>query len=50
MKKKCKKIETKCDINLVCSYTDTPVARSHLWDKEKWPVKTDDLLKKVQFT
>ena len=26
-------------------YTVKPVLRGHLWDKEKWPYKTGDLLK-----
>jgi hypothetical protein len=30
-------------------HTIKPVLRGHLWDKEKWPYKTDDLLKEVQF-
>jgi hypothetical protein len=31
--------------------TVKPVLRGHLWDKEKkWPYKTGDLLKEVQFT
>ena len=30
-------------------YTVTPVFRGHLWDTEKWPYKTGDLLKEVQF-
>ena len=31
--------------------TVKPVLRGHLWDKEKekWSLKTDDLLKEVQF-
>ena len=27
--------------------TVKPVLRGHLWDKKKWPYKTEDLLKKV---
>ena len=23
-----------------------PVLRGHIWDKEKWPYRTDDLLKR----
>ena len=30
-------------------YIGKPVLRGHLWDKEKWPYKTGDLLKDVQF-
>jgi hypothetical protein len=26
-----------------------PVVRCHFWDKERWPYKTGDLLKEVQF-
>jgi hypothetical protein len=26
-----------------------PVLRGHLWDKEKWPSKTSDILQEVQF-
>jgi hypothetical protein len=29
--------------------TIKPVLRGHRWDKEKWPCKTGDLLKEVQF-
>ena len=29
--------------------TVKPVLRGHLWDKEKWPYKSGDLLKEVQF-
>jgi len=29
--------------------TVKPVLRGHFWDKEKWPHKTSDLLKEVQF-
>ena len=29
--------------------TVKPVLRGHLWNKEKWPYKTSDLLKEVQF-
>ena len=32
------------------TYTVKSVLRGHLWDKEqKWPFKTGDLLKEVQF-
>ena len=30
--------------------TVKPVLRGHIWDKEKWPYKTGDLLKEVKFT
>jgi hypothetical protein len=30
-------------------YTVKPVLRGHLWDEKKWPHKTGDLLKEVQF-
>jgi hypothetical protein len=38
-------------INFIIKSTDTvkPVLRGHLWDKEKYPFKTGDLLKEVQF-
>ena len=26
-----------------------PVLRGHMWDKERWSFKTDDILKEVQF-
>ena len=26
-----------------------PVLRGHLWDTKKWPYKSGDLLKEVQF-
>jgi hypothetical protein len=29
--------------------TVKPVLKGHIWDKEKWPYKTGDLLKEVQF-
>jgi hypothetical protein len=29
--------------------TVKPVLRGHHWDREKWPFKTGDLLKEVQF-
>jgi hypothetical protein len=35
--------------NLFHIYTVGPVLRGHLRDKEKWPYKTGDLLKEVQF-
>ena len=39
-----KKYNDKC-----CISTLKPVLRGHLWDKEKVPYKTGDLLKEVQF-
>ena len=35
----------------LCLYNNTvkPVLRGHLQDKRKWPYKTGDLLKEVQF-
>jgi hypothetical protein len=30
-------------------YTVKPILRGHLWNKEKWPYKTGDPLKEVQF-
>ena len=30
-------------------YTVQPVLRGHIWGKKKWPYKTDDLLKEVEF-
>jgi hypothetical protein len=34
---------------LLLQYTVKHVLRGHFWDKEKWPYKTGDLLKEVEF-
>jgi hypothetical protein len=36
-------------ISDIILYTIKPVLRGHLWEKKKWPYKTGDLLKEVQF-
>ena len=33
----------------IYGYTVKPVLRGHMWDNEKWPYNTGDLLKEVQF-
>ena len=40
-------VQTKRSFNN--SNTVKPVLRGHLWNKEKWPYKTGDLLKEVKF-
>jgi hypothetical protein len=43
---KCREYERKQFVNI---YTVKPVKRGDLWDKQKWPYKTGDLLREVNF-
>jgi hypothetical protein len=44
-----KRYHYSCLVKMFIQYTDKPVLRGHLWDKEMSTCKTDDLLKEVQF-